>query len=42
MLTTEDDKNPDNRIIRSDVEDFITDEKIDLSDSAGNKRKIGV
>ena len=38
-LRTEDE--PDSIIIRSDVQDYIDDEKIDLSDTSGGKRKIG-
>ncbi|MCR5110109.1 MAG: AAA family ATPase [Ruminococcus sp.] len=38
-LRTEDE--PDSIIIKSDVQDYIDDEKIDLSDTSGGKRKIG-
>ncbi|SFX61230.1 AAA family ATPase [Ruminococcus sp. XPD3002] len=38
-LRTEDE--PDNTIVRSDVQDYIDDENINLSDTSGGKRKIG-
>ncbi|WP_294411305.1 AAA family ATPase [uncultured Ruminococcus sp.] len=38
-LRTEDE--PNNLIVRSDVKDYIDDEKIDLSDTFGGRRKIG-
>ena len=38
-LRTEDD--PDNMIVRSDVQDYIDDENINLSDTSGGKRRIG-
>lgn len=38
-LRTEDE--PDNMIVRSDVQDYIDDENIDLSNTSGGKRRIG-
>ena len=39
-LRTEDDQD-DSTIIRSDVEDYLTDEKIDLSDRDHGRRRMG-
>ena len=38
-LRTEDE--PDSMIIRSDVQDYIDDENINLSETSGGKRRIG-
>lgn len=38
-LRTEDE--PDNMIVRSDVQNYIDDENIDLSNTSGGKRRIG-
>ena len=40
-LRTEDDENPDNVIIISDVDDYISDEGIDLSSGHSKMNKIG-
>lgn len=40
-LRTEDEEEPSNRIILSDVEDYIADEKIDLNDADTRTRRIG-
>ena len=40
-LRTEDDDESSNKIILSDVEDYIADEKIDLNDTSSGTRKIG-
>lgn len=40
-LRTEDEEHPDNILIRSDAEDYIADENIDLKDTSGGRRKIG-
>lgn len=40
-LRTEDDDEPSNKIVLSDVEDYIADEKIDLNDTSNGTRKIG-
>lgn len=39
-LRTEDDEVPDMQIVLSDVEDYITDEMLDLC-NGGRKRRIG-
>lgn len=40
-LRTEDDENDDGTIVKSDVEDYLTDEGINLGDKSGGTHRIG-
>lgn len=40
-LRTEDDENDDGTIVKSDVEDYLSDEGINLNDKSGGTHRIG-